>query len=320
MKKSKTFGEFLETWGSLIVFFSLIVLFSILSPFFRSLTNFSNILVQAVPTLIMALGMCIVNIAGESDMSMGGTVGLAASVFCGLVGTGHSLLMAIGVTLAISLFFGALNGFLVAKLGLSSFITTISVMYLTQGLEYTYTKGDSMWTRGHPVTAFVQSKVGVVPMMVIIGVVIFLITYLIVHQTKIGVHLQAVGLSAEAAKYAGIPVAKYKFFAYIFSAILFAIGGVLYALHSSGAMIYSGQRALLPVLAVTFIAKTVLGTKRPNIPGIVVGALLLTMISAAFTLLFIDFYFINIAQGAVLIFAAILSVNNRKIILQEDMS
>lgn len=320
MKKTKSFGAFLETWGSLIIFFSLIVLFSILSPFFRTATNFSNILVQSVPTLIMALGMCIVNLAGESDMSMGGTVGLAASVFCSLLGSGHSFLYAAGITLAISIFFGALNGVLVAKLGLSSFITTISVMYLTQGLEYTYTKGDSMWTRGHPVTAFVQSDIGPIPVMVIIGLVFFVGAYIIVHHTKVGVHLQAVGLSAEAAKYAGIPVAKYKFFAYIFSAILFAIGGSLYALHSSGAMVYSGQRALLPVLAVTFIAKTVLGTKRPNIPGILVGALLLTVISAAFTLMFIDFYFINIAQGAVLIFAAILSVNNRKIILQEDMS
>lgn len=320
MKKCKSIGEFFEVWGSLIIFASMVILFSVLSPNFRSITNISNVLVQSVPTFIMALGMCFVNLSGESDMSMGGTVGLAASVFCGLVGTGHSLVYAVVITLGISIFFGALNGVLVAKMGLSSFITTISVMFLTQGLEYTYTKGDSMWTRGHPVTEFIQSKVGIVPVVVIIGIIFFVISYIVIHQTRVGSHLQAVGLSAEAAKYAGIPVAKYKFFAYIFSAIFFAVGGVIYALHSSGAMIYSGQRALLPVLAVTFIAKTVLGTKRPNIPGILVGALMLTVISSAFTLLNIDFYYISIAQGAVLIFAAILSVNNRKVILQEDMN
>ena len=94
---------------------------------------------------------------------------------------------------------------------------------------------------------------------------------------------------------------------------------MLNALRSSGSIIYSGQRLLLPVLAVTYIAKTILGTKRANIPGILVGALMLTSISTAFTLLSMEFYYTLIAQGIVLLFAAILSVSNRSVMLQEDL-
>jgi ribose transport system permease protein len=106
---------------------------------------------------------------------------------------------------------------------------------------------------------------------------------------------------------------------FVAAAVFYAIGGILNSLRSSGAIVYSGQRLLLPALAITFIAKTVLGTKRPNIPGILVGSLMLASISTAFTLMRIEFYYSLCAQGLILIFAAILSVSERKTILQEDL-
>lgn len=117
----------------------------------------------------------------------------------------------------------------------------------------------------------------------------------------------------------GIDVRGIKLAMFMLGGVFYALGGILNALRSSGSIIYSGQRLLLPVLAVTYIAKTILGTKRPNIPGILVGALMLTSISTAFTLLGMDFYYTSIAQGIVLLFAAILSVSNRSVMLQEDL-
>ena len=95
-----------------------------------------------------------------------------------------------------------------------------------------------------------------------------------------------------------------KFWSFGMGGVFYAMGGVLNALRSSGSIVYSGQRLLLPVLAVTYIAKTILGTKRPNIPGILVGALVLTSIQTAFTLLSLEFYYTLVAQGIVLLFAA----------------
>ena len=77
---------------------------------------------------------------------------------------------------------------------------------------------------------------------------------------------------------------------------------------------------LLQVFAVTFIAKTILGSKRPNAPGILIGALVLTVISNAFTLLGLQFYWAYIAQGTVLILAAIVAVSDRSVILQDNLS
>ena len=312
-------GRFFDVWGSLLTFLVLIAVFCLLSGSFRTGVNLINILTQSAPTLIIALGVTFVNMSGESDLSLGGIVGLSASLFCGFVAGGSSPVLAAVVSVGAGALFGLLNGLLVAYAGLSSFITTISVMFLTQGLEYAYCGGSSLWVRDNPVVRLVTASVGPVPIMVLLTLVLFLAVYLVMHQTKTGLHIQSVGLSQDAAKFAGIPVKRIKLAMFVLAGVFYALGGILNALRSSGSIIYSGQRLLLPVLAVTYIAKTILGTKRPNIPGILVGALMLTSISTAFTLLSMDFYYTLIAQGIVLLFAAILSVSNRSVMLQEDL-
>lgn len=318
-KKGLSFGRFFDVWGSILTFAVMLAAFSVLSSSFRTGSNVINILTQSAPTLIIALGVTLVNMAGESDLSLGGVVGLSASLFCGFIANGSSPAMACVVSIGAGLLLGLLNGILVAVAGLSSFITTIAVMFLAQGLEYAYSNGASLWVRDHPVTKIVTASVGPIPVLVLISLGLFAIVYLVMHQTKFGLHIQSVGLSQDAARFAGISVKPIKLLMFSLGGVFYAVGGILNALRSSGSIIYSGQRLLLPVLAVTYIAKTILGTKRPNIPGILVGALMLTSISTAFTLMSLEFYYTLIAQGVVLFFAAILSVSERSVILQEDL-
>lgn len=320
MMKRKNISKFFDVWGSLLTFGIMLAVFGVLSPNFRTIGNVFNILVQSAPTLLIALGVTFVNMSGETDMSLGGIVGLSASLFCGFVSQGKGVAAAALVSIGAGILFGLLNGVLIAYAGLSSFITTISVMFLTQGLEYAYCGGSSLWLRDHPVVKLVTTSVGPVPVVIIVSLLVFLGVFVVLHRTKLGIHIQAVGQSKDAAQFAGIPVKRIKLFMYMAAGVFYALGGILNALRSSGSVIYSGQRLLLPVLAVTFIAKTILGTKRSNVPGILVGALMLTSISTAFTLMGLDFYYTYVAQGIVLLFAAILSVSDRKVILQEDLS
>lgn len=312
-------GKFLDKWGSIVIFSIMILSFCVMADNFLTARNGINILVQTAPTLLLALGCTFVNMAGESDLSLGGIVGLSASLFCGFIADGHGILTASLVSIGAGALFGALNGVLVSYVGLSSFITTISVMFLTQGLEYAYSGGTSLWVRDNPVTKIVTASIGPIPFMVIATIVVFVIVYLFLHRTRNGLHIQAVGRSQDAAKFAGINVKGIKLLMFILAGVFYALGGVINALRSNGAIIYSGQRLLLPVLAVTYIAKTILGTKRPNVPGILIGAVVMTCISTAFTLMALDFYYTFIAQGIVLVIAAVLSVSNRRIILQEDL-
>lgn len=321
MKNKKfTAGKFLDKYGSISVFTLMYVLFFLIIPAFRSASNMINILSQSIPILLVALGMTFVNIAGEADLSMGGVVGLCATLFCSLVMKGQHWSVALLAALGAGIGFGIINGALVACCGLSSFITTISIMYLTKGLEYAVGEGKSFWVRDDPVVKAVTVSVGPIPVFVLASLVVFVLVYIFIHQTRRGLHFQAVGLSADAAKYAGIEVRYIKMSAFVMAGLFYALGAIINALRTMGAQVYAGERMLLPVFAVTFIAKTILGSKRPNIPGILVGALVLTVISNAFTLMGLQYYWTYIAQGIVLIFAAILSVHDRSIILQDNLS
>lgn len=317
--KAFSLSKFFDKWGSILTFAVLILVFCILSPSFRTGDNVINILTQCTPTLIVALGMTFSNMVGESDLSMGGVMGLSASLFCGFVASGSSPWLAAAVSIGAALAFGLLNGLLVSYAGLSSFVTTISTMFLAQGCEYAYCKGQSLWVKGSPALQIVTAEVAGIPWMVIGSLLLFAAVYLVMHQTKAGVHIQSIGLSQDAARFAGIPVKPLKLTMFCMASLFYALGGIVNALRSSGSIVYSGQKLLLPVMAVTFIAKTVLGTKRSNIPGILFGALMLTCISSAFTQMGLKFYHTYIAQGVVLLFAAILSVSDRSVILQEDL-
>ena len=319
-KKKLSSAGLLDRYGSIAVFTIMYVVLFIMIPVFRTPSNMLNILGQSIPTLLIALGMTFVNISGEADLSMGGVVGLCATLFCSSILAGHSYLYATLLAFGAGIGFGVVNGILVAYCGLSSFITTISIMFLTKGLEYAVGGGKSFWVRDDPVTNVVTAKIGEIPYYVRVSLLIFVIVYLFLHRTKTGLHFQAVGISADAAKYAGINVKLIKFSSFVVAGLFYSMGALINALRTMGAQIYAGERLLLPVFAVTFIAKTILGSKRPNAPGILIGALVLTIVSNAFTLLGLQFYWTYIAQGLILIVAAIIAVSDRSVILQDNLN
>ena len=320
MNKKINSAKLLDRYGSLAVFAIMYIVLFIMIPMFRTSSNMLNILGQSVPTLLIALGMTFVNISGEADLSMGGVVGLCATLFCSAILSGQSYLYATFLAFAAGIGFGIINGVLIAYCGLSSFITTISVMFLTKGLEYAVGGGESFWVRNDPVTNVTTAKIGEIPYYVIAALLIFMVVYIFLHRTRTGLHFQAVGISADAAKYAGINVKLIKFSSFVVAGLLYTMGALINALRTMGAQIYAGERLLLPVFAVTFIAKTILGSKRPNAPGILIGALVLTVVSNAFTLLGLQFYWTYIAQGLILICAAIIAVSDRSVILQDNLS
>lgn len=319
-KDKKTFSWWLDKTGTIIAFVIIVSLFSILSPYFGTASNIENLFIQISPLLIAALGITFVNMAGESDLSLGGTFGLGVTLFCGFLRSGINPVYCVFLVIAICVAFGAISGLLVAYSKLSSFIVTTAVMFIAMGVERTYNGGFSIWIRNKEVLEFANGSFLGISNFVIVSLAFFVITLILLHQTKFGVHLQAVGENYETSNMMGISVKKLKFVSFCFASAFYGIAGVLYAMRSSGAIVYSGQKVLLPALAVTFVAKTVLGAKRPNVFGILIGALILGVINNAFTLLGVQFFYIPIVQGLVLVIAAAISTMSKRDIQQENLN
>ncbi len=316
-RRGKGFFWWLDKTGTVAAFAVIILVFSLMSPFFLTRSNIFSLLRQISPILIAGLGITFVNMAGESDLSLGGTLGLAVTLFAGFLRAGIAPLPTFFAVIGICMLFGITNGFLVAYLRLSSFIVTVATMFIAMGVEVSTYGGFSIWIRHESVLSFANGTFLQIPNLAAVAGVVFVITYIVLHQTKFGVHLQAIGENYDTANLMGIPIRRLKFISFVIANVFYSIAGILLVMRTSGAIVYSGQRLLLPALGVTFVAKTVFGARRPNVFGVLVGALILGSINNAFTLIGLQFYLVPIAQGLVLVAAAAVSTLNKRDIQQE---
>jgi ribose/xylose/arabinose/galactoside ABC-type transport system permease subunit len=316
MAVTKTMIQRYAVLGVLLLLF---VGFSVAVDAFFTFDNLTNLLVQSTVLGVVGFGLAIVMLAGEIDISFAGSIPLAGSIFALLVknGTplGFALLAAIGLGVVIAL----LIALLVTQLRLVSFISTIAVMFLLQGVWHAATGGTTIWLEDELNRDIVFGNVGPVPRIVLIFGFLFLILYLLTEQTPFGLRLQAVGEDAEAARTAGISPARMKTIAFVLGGIIFMFGAFLSTARLSGALATSGADLMLPVMTVAFVGQTVLGMGRPNIPGVLLGALLLGMINNAFVLMQLPIWSVPVANGLILMAAIAMSNIGKREIIQISM-
>ena len=108
--KSKGFGWWLDRSGTIMAFVFMIVIFGILSPYFLQPDNVVNIMIQVSPLLVTALGIVFVNMAGESDLSLGGVLGLGATLYCGFLKSGMHPAASLAAVIGICVLFARKQG------------------------------------------------------------------------------------------------------------------------------------------------------------------------------------------------------------------
>ncbi len=236
MKKLKAL---LITWEALLMLLLLVsvVMGSILSPYFLSGFNFYALTSNIMEIAIMALPMTLIIIAGEIDLSVASVLGLASVVLGLLWQSGHPMWFAIGAALLVGLIAGCLNGLLVTKLGLPSLVVTIGSLALFRGLAYVVL-GDQA-VSNFP-TAFTNLGFGTIPgteipwsgLIFAILVVIFVV---VLHFSRLGRQLYAIGNNKEAARFSGINVSRLKLMLFILSGVIAALAAVIFTARFSSA-------------------------------------------------------------------------------------
>lgn len=302
--------------GVLLVMF---IGFSLMIPSFLSFDNVMNLLVQSAILGIVGFGLATIMIAGEIDLSFAGSVPLMGSVFANALKNGMSLGVALLVTFALGIFIALVIAFLVTRLRLVSFISTVAAMFLLTGIWHAYTGGNTIWLSEELNRDMIFGTIGPVPRIVFIFAAVFLALYWLTEHTPFGLRMRAVGTDAEAARTAGISPARMKTAAFVLGGAIFAFGAFLSTARLSGALASSGTDLMMPVMTVAFVGQTVLGMARPNIPGVLVGALLLGMINNAFVLMRLPFWSVPMANGLILIVAITFANIGERDIIQIQM-
>ena len=195
---------------------------SMISPQFRTFSNFLTLLRQASINGLIAFGMTIVILTGGIDLSVGSTLGLTGALFAGLiVNVGMPIPLAILVALIFGLIIGLVSGFLVGKAKLQPFIATLITLTVYRGLTMIYTNGRPISNltadeyMGSEFLMFIgRGAILGIPVPVIILFIAFILFYLLLNKTVLGRKIYAVGSNERAAQLSGINTDRIKLFVY----------------------------------------------------------------------------------------------------------
>jgi ribose transport system permease protein len=274
-----------------------------LTPYFLTQSNLYNIGIQASNLSIIAAGLTIVLIAAEIDLSIGAVQALAGSVAAILIiHHGQSIWVGIAAALAVAALAGLVNGLITWKLRIPSFIATLAMLGIAQGVAYVATSNAPI--NGFP-NAYLEIGTGRVfwnfPVVVLIAVGLITAADLLLNHTRIGRHIYAVGGNAEAAMLSGITIGRVKLTALVISGFLAGVGGVILSSRLNAGSGDFGTEDLLPAVAAVVIGGTSLFGGSGSVWGTTGGVLLLTSITNGLILLNIQSQWQEIVVGLIII-------------------
>jgi ribose/xylose/arabinose/galactoside ABC-type transport system permease subunit len=304
-QKGLTVLDRLGVWAALAL---LVVVASALSPYFFSLNNFLNILNQSSVVGVTAVGVTLVMITGGVDLSVGSVISLSADI-CATVMNGNdarivpAIVLSVGAGAAV----GFVNGLLVAKRNLPSFILTLGTAAAVQGLGLLYTGG----TASGAVAPWFQSTIGGRPWEHIPGVVpIFLAVaaagLLIQETTGLGARLYLVGSNIRAAYLSGIAVDRVLILAYTLSGATAGIAGVVLLGRVGVSSAFAGQTYTFDALAAVLLGGTTFHGGRGGIVGTLAGVLILVVAFNLVNILGLNFNLQLVLKGVIIVGAATL--------------
>ncbi|HVW46344.1 MAG TPA: ABC transporter permease [Solirubrobacterales bacterium] len=305
----------LTRYGLLVAFLIVIAVFGALKPsIFLTVENLKSVITIAAPLVILSVGLTVVLVMGDFDLSLGAMTGLGGAVAVVLMTEGTYFVFAIVVALLLAIAVGLTNGILVAYLRGSSFIITLALTNVLIGVELLFTDGKSITTgfeRGYLNIAQTTPLFGL-NTQVYVAAVLALIVGLLLGKTEIGRYMYAVGNSPEAARLAGLRTRQLRTIGFIVVALSATVAGILLTSQAGGSTPQQGASYLLPAFAGAFLGSAVFKPGQFNVAGTVVGVLFLGTVQTGLTIMDFSTAVVNIVQGAILVAAILLSQFDRR--------
>lgn len=278
---------------------------------FLSYQNLTGMLASLAISGIVSVGILLPLAAGVFDVSIAGTMTLSSILVLDLfVSTSGSMPIpvAIGIVLGVCLLVGAFNGYVVVHERVDSFIATIGMGTVLLGISG-YVSGATTVALIEPAdflkigrTSFGQFPITVLYLAVIAAVVWYVMSY-----TPLGRRIYATGANREAARLSGVRTNRIIFGAFLVSALLAGVAGIIYAARLGAAPPNIGAPYLLPAFSAAFLGSTILQPGRFNVPGLIVAILIVGVGINGLQLYGIAFWIVDFFQGAALVVAVILA-------------
>lgn len=295
--------------GTLVaVLVAMIIVFSVQSPLFFSYGNLVSILQACVVVGLLSLGLCVVVLTGGIDLSFASVLALTSVVAAAVnVNLHQSALVSVLAALVVGALFGLVNGVLVAYTRLQPFVVTLGTYSIALAASLAVSGGGPIQGLSQGFTDMTAYRIAKIPIAVFVLIIVIVILWVATRQTRWGRFIYATGGNEQAARYAGIRIARIKLSAYIVCGLTAAIAGILNTSTLQVAQPQPGFNLLLTAVAAVVVGGTSLLGGVGSIGGTVIGIVLLAVLSNGLNVLTVAPFWQNLVLGIVIIGAVLLN-------------
>lgn len=292
-----------------IIFLVVLSLFAIfIGGSFFSLNNILNIIRQTAVVSMIAVTMTFVIAIGEIDLSVGSTIGLSGLMAALVLQSTDNIPLAILAALAVGLVVGLINGLLIVALNLPSFLVTLGMQMVLVGTSMWITNTTAI-PIGNTTFTFIfgGGSIGKLPLLLLWVLITGVVGYIVLNRTPYGKKVLAVGGNATSARYSGINVKKIVVYVFVYSSLMAALGGMLYAGRMSSGRYTFGDGLELDAIASVILGGTSMAGGNGSIVGAIIGSLLIGTINNGLMFFGLSTAQQTVAKGAIIILSVALS-------------
>ncbi len=307
--RSRSWLQLPEETGVIVALIVMIAVIGLAKPRFLNPINLFTVLGNTTFQGMLSLGMVFLLAIREIDLSVGWMFNFSAVIAALLMVAGLDPWIAMAAGVAFGALLGLVNGLLAITLRLPSIIVTLGTFSMFEGLALVTNNGRAI-NPPNPTTSFftlVSAKIfGVVPVVAIVFVALTVILHFVLHRTRFGYRVQAVGSNPEAALLAGIPNALVRLQTLVLMGAIAGLSGSLYVGFRGAIDPQEGSDFVLTVIAAVIIGGTPLSGGYGTVFGAMVGMLIIQVISSGIIFFGIDATWSTFVTGAVIIIAVVL--------------
>jgi ribose/xylose/arabinose/galactoside ABC-type transport system permease subunit len=313
---SRSWVASVQRYSIVVMLLVVIIVFAAVSKPFFTVTNLSNILLQASATAIAAIGMTFVLVIAEIDISIGSLMSLAMTVAWMLaVAPGSEAGQQAGVNgwvypvgLLMGLALGIFNGLLINGLRINSFIATLATMFAFRGVAWKMVGSSDKAFADSAVLFLGRTEFLGVGLPVYLMIALAVIAFVVLNRTPLGRYLFAMGGSLRSAVETGLPLNRLRIVAYSVSGLCTATAGLITIGRVGTLQAGLGSGFEFTVIAAVVLGGTSLLGGRGSITGSILGAILLVVIDNGLNLINASIYIYDVVKGLILITAVVIDV------------
>lgn len=305
MKQKKSY--YLQKFSIYIVLVILFIVCSFISPYFLQYSNLINVSRQLCVGILIAYGEMLLIVSGFLDLSVGSVLALSGVLSVSVFKSTGSMAAAVAVAIAVAVVCNLINAVFVANFNVPAFIATLGMQQAARGIALYYTGGQNILQLGNYVKIG-QGMIGSIPVPVILVILITIVIWYIVNNTRYGRGIYAIGGSRSAAEASGINSKKSIYTSYIINGILIGIAGMIFMARNNAGLPNGAIGYEMTGLTAAIVGGTSFTGGIGTVSGTIAGAFIIGFLENVMNLIGVNSYIQQVIEGTIIVLAVAFDV------------